>query len=121
MNIHRLALLIILLCASSLCAGEKRHGPEAIEIKVSVGTADEEMKFVPNTFSFERGKYYKLVLHNPSSEDALLHLGCTFDTYLYQEGLKSRTSPARPSRKYTAPLTILSLNPAPPSNGFSIP
>ena len=39
MNIHRLALLIILLCASSLCAGEKRHGPEAIEIKVSVGTA----------------------------------------------------------------------------------
>ena len=69
MNIHRLALLIILSCASSLCAGEKRHGPEAIEIKVSVGTADEEMKFVPDTLSFERGKYYKMVLHNPSSED----------------------------------------------------
>ena len=72
MNIHRILVLIILLCASSLWAEEKRHGPEAIEIKVNVGTADEEMKFVPDTFSFERGKYYKLVLHNPSSEDRLL-------------------------------------------------
>ena len=69
MNIHRLLVLIFLLCASSLWADEKRHGPAAIEVKVSVGTADEEIKFVPNTLSFERGKYYKLVLHNPSSED----------------------------------------------------
>ena len=69
MNIHRILVLIILLCASSLWAEEKRHGPRAIEVNVSLGTAEEEMKFVPDTFSFERGKYYKLVLHNPSSED----------------------------------------------------
>ena len=69
MNIHRILALIILLYASSLWAEEKRHGPSAIEVKVSLGTADEEMKFVPDTLSFERGKYYKLVLHNPSSDD----------------------------------------------------
>ena len=69
MKFHRLAVLVILLCASSLWAEEKRHGPRAIEVKVSLGTADEEMKFVPDTLSFERGKYYKLVLHNPSSDD----------------------------------------------------
>ena len=86
MNIHRLPVLIILLCASTLWAEEKRHGPSAIEVKVNLGTAEEEMKFVPDTLSFERGKYYKLVLHNPSSEGPLFHLGCLCDAYLHQEG-----------------------------------
>ena len=69
MKFHRLAVIIILLYVSSLGAEERRHGPKAIEVKVSLGTADEEMKFVPDSLSFERGKYYKLVLHNPSSDD----------------------------------------------------
>ena len=69
MKFHKLAVFVILLFSSSLWAEEKRHGPSAIEVRVSLGTADEEMKFVPDTLSFERGKYYKLVLHNPSSED----------------------------------------------------
>ena len=42
MNIHRILVLIILLCASSLWAEEKRHGPRAIEVNVSLGTAEEE-------------------------------------------------------------------------------
>ena len=69
MNVNKVLALIILLCASSLWAEEKRHGPQAIEVKVSLGSADEEMKFIPDTLSFERGKYYKLVLHNPSSDE----------------------------------------------------
>ncbi|NIN36548.1 MAG: biphenyl 2,3-dioxygenase [Gammaproteobacteria bacterium] len=53
---------------SSLCfaVGE---GPKAIEVKVSVGTADGKQVFVPDHLEFERGHHYKLVLHNPSNED----------------------------------------------------
>ena len=69
MKIQTTLILVILLHASLLGAQEKRHGPKAIEVKVSLGTADEEMKFVPDNLSFERGKYYKMVLHNPSSDD----------------------------------------------------
>jgi uncharacterized cupredoxin-like copper-binding protein len=50
-------------------AAEPAAGPEAIEVKVSVGTADGQQRFVPSELAFERGKYYKLVLHNPSKED----------------------------------------------------
>ena len=69
MKIQALLITVILLHASLPGAEERRHGPKAIEVKVSLGTADEEMKFVPDNLSFERGKYYKLVLHNPSSDD----------------------------------------------------
>ena len=54
MKYHKLAVFVILLPASSLWEEEKIHGPSAIEIKVSLGTADEEMKFVLDTRSFER-------------------------------------------------------------------
>lgn len=48
---------------------EKPHGPKAIEVKVELGTEDGELIFVPNTLTFERGNYYKLVIHNPSAQD----------------------------------------------------
>ncbi len=50
-------------------AEEKRHGPKAIEVKVETGTKDGQLVFIPNKLSFERGKYYKLVIHNPSGSD----------------------------------------------------
>jgi uncharacterized cupredoxin-like copper-binding protein len=40
--------------------------PEAIEVRVETGTADGQRKFIPDELNFERGKYYKLVIHNPS-------------------------------------------------------
>ena len=40
--------------------------PEAIEVRVETGTADGQRKFIPDELHFERGKYYKLVIHNPS-------------------------------------------------------
>jgi uncharacterized cupredoxin-like copper-binding protein len=43
--------------------------PEAIEVRVETGTSDGQLKFIPNEFSFERGKYYKLLIHNPSQKD----------------------------------------------------
>ncbi|MBF2026940.1 MAG: cupredoxin domain-containing protein [Oscillatoriales cyanobacterium C42_A2020_001] len=38
-----------------------------IEIKVHLGNASNELKFVPDTIEFAAGKRYKLVLDNPSN------------------------------------------------------
>ena len=62
-----LALLLVLI--TPLAFAEKPHGPKAIEVNISVGTSDGQMKFTPDTLTFERGNYYKLVITNPSSED----------------------------------------------------
>ncbi len=58
-----------LVLTSPFASAEKPHGPKAIEVNVSVGTEDGQMKFVPDTLTFERGNYYKLVITNPSSDD----------------------------------------------------
>jgi uncharacterized cupredoxin-like copper-binding protein len=39
---------------------------EITEVKVSLGTTEGELIFVPNNLEFEAGKKYKLVLDNPS-------------------------------------------------------
>ena len=62
-----LASSLLLLSSSALA--DKPHGPKAIEVKVAVGTADGQMKFVPNSLTFERGNYYKLVITNPSAHE----------------------------------------------------
>jgi uncharacterized cupredoxin-like copper-binding protein len=40
----------------------------AIELKVSLGNAANELKFIPNSLEFSPGKRYKLVLSNPSNQ-----------------------------------------------------
>jgi len=62
-------IIALLLAAAGLNAEEKHYGPKAIEIKIETGTKDGELKFVPDKLSFERGKYYKLVIHNPSTDE----------------------------------------------------
>ncbi|MEE9580215.1 MAG: hypothetical protein V3V74_02725, partial [Nitrosomonadaceae bacterium] len=62
-----LTLSIILI--TPLAYAEKPHGPKATEVNISVGTEDGQMKFTPESLTFERGTYYKLVITNPSSED----------------------------------------------------
>ena len=62
-----LALSLVLI--SPYVIAEKPHGPKSIEVNVSVGTEDGQMKFVPDSLTFERGKYYKLVISNPSSDE----------------------------------------------------
>ena len=47
----------------------KPHGPEAIEMTVELGSGDGDMVFTPDELTFERGKYYKLVITNPSEEE----------------------------------------------------
>jgi uncharacterized cupredoxin-like copper-binding protein len=62
-------LAVLLLMISPFALAEKPHGPKAIEVQVSVGTENGQMKFIPDTLTFERGNYYKLVITNPSAED----------------------------------------------------
>jgi uncharacterized cupredoxin-like copper-binding protein len=40
---------------------------EAIAIQVSLSNETNQLKFIPDHFTFESGKRYKLVLNNPSS------------------------------------------------------
>ena len=64
-------LMTALLAMQSLTvsADEPRHGPEAREVRVETGTVDGKLVFNPSKLSFERGVYYKLVIHNPSDSE----------------------------------------------------
>ncbi len=70
MKAINLCLLVLLSVPFNIVAAEKRGGPpESITVNVTAGTAEGELKFVPDKLRFERGKYYKLVISNPSSTD----------------------------------------------------
>ena len=51
-------LIGLFVFSSFVTAEEKRHGPMTIEVYVEVGTKDGQMQFTPDSFKFERGKYY---------------------------------------------------------------
>ena len=67
---HSRAVVLVLtgcLIALSWPAAVDAAGPPpAIEVSIDTGTADGQRRFVPNELHFERGKYYKLAIHNPS-------------------------------------------------------
>jgi uncharacterized cupredoxin-like copper-binding protein len=52
--------------ATSLIADLVRQ--PVVEMVVSLGTADNALRFVPDRLDFEAGKRYKLVLTNPSAQ-----------------------------------------------------
>lgn len=64
-----LSALFFISFISVAIADGPRHGPKAIEVKVNLGSADGKMAFIPDEFTFKRGQYYKLVIHNPSKDD----------------------------------------------------
>jgi uncharacterized cupredoxin-like copper-binding protein len=47
--------------------GDLSHQP-VIEVPVSLGNTEGELKFIPNTLQFSVGKRYKLLLTNPSEQ-----------------------------------------------------
>ncbi len=49
-------------------AAEPQKGPAPVEVKVEAGTKNNMLRFVPDHLRFERGVYYKLVIHNPSPQ-----------------------------------------------------
>ena len=58
-----LALLPLLLPSASFGGP-----PKAIEVRVETGSKQGHLQFFPSRFQFKRGKYYKLLIHNPSSD-----------------------------------------------------
>lgn len=48
---------------------ERPHGPKPVEVHVNLGTPDGQLIFVPDNLTFERSKYYKLTITNPSPDD----------------------------------------------------
>ena len=65
-----LYILLLSFVVTNTQAEEKKAGPpEAITVKVETGTESGELKFIPDKLRFERGKYYKLVIHNPGKLD----------------------------------------------------
>ena len=70
MKLFYLCILPLTFIFTYSQAAEQKSGPpEAITVMVETGTEAGELKFVPDKFRFERGKYYKLVIHNPSKMD----------------------------------------------------
>ena len=62
-------IMLSLVLFTPLAYADKKHGGKTIEVKISLGTKDNQMAFVPDTVTFERGKYYRLVLNNPSPDE----------------------------------------------------
>lgn len=56
--------LLPLLLASPSFGGP----PKAVEVRVETGSKQGQLRFFPNHLKFERGKYYQLLIHNPSPE-----------------------------------------------------
>jgi uncharacterized cupredoxin-like copper-binding protein len=62
------------------------------EIRVELGTANNDLVFLPNDLSFETGKLYKLVLHNPSTRPHYF-TSPGFEARIYTRKVQVMTSP----------------------------
>lgn len=58
--------ILFLLFQPAAIASPDLAKQTAIAVNVSLGNADNELRFIPDHFIFESGKRYKLVLSNPS-------------------------------------------------------
>ncbi|HEY9604907.1 MAG TPA: cupredoxin domain-containing protein [Allocoleopsis sp.] len=63
-----LMVLGLLLFLGSMPTPTAVAAPQVTEVKVSLGSTANELKFFPNDFQFVAGQRYKLVLDNPSSQ-----------------------------------------------------
>ena len=68
---HKFAGLIIVFLGVAISEPAFPAGDLAkqkpIEVRVELGSKDGELKFVPDSLTFETGKLYKLILSNPSN------------------------------------------------------
>lgn len=67
-RLSAIATLAIGMGMGAARAAEPPKGPSPVEVKVDLGTKDDKLRFVPDQLRFERGVYYKLVVHNPSPQ-----------------------------------------------------
>lgn len=64
MRLVALCLAAVMLTVTAAKADLTRQDP--IEVRVNLGNAEDARVFEPNGITFEVGKLYRLVLHNPS-------------------------------------------------------
>lgn len=62
--VKTLLLTVLLLPNINVIAAGDLSRQEPIEVRVQLGNADNEMRFIPSELEFETGKLYRLVLHN---------------------------------------------------------
>ncbi len=67
-NLSMLVMLAVTMGLGTAQAAEPQKGPRPVEVRVEVGTKENALRFVPEHLRFERGVYYKLILHNPSPQ-----------------------------------------------------
>ena len=67
---HGLGFVFVLnlLLPTCLYAAGDMTAQQPVEINVSLGNAENKLRFYPSTLEFETGKLYKLVIKNPSSQ-----------------------------------------------------
>ena len=100
-----LFIFISLVLISPLTYADKPHGPKATEVTISVGTTEGAMKFVPDTLTFERGNYYKLVINNPSADEHYF-TSDAFATHIFTRKVEVMDAAAKLLLKFMAQLTI---------------
>jgi len=69
-------LMIVMVAFLMVLPGNALAAPTAVDltqqpaiaVRISLGTPTNELKFVPNTLTFQAGNRYKLVLDNPSPQ-----------------------------------------------------
>ena len=77
--------------------------PEAIEVTVELGSGDGDMVFTPDELTFERGKYYKLVITNPVKK-SIISPRMPLPLVSLPARLRYRTRKAKHWLKSTGPL-----------------
>ena len=67
MNRIIISALLLLVLVSAYAAGDMT-AQKPIEVYVSLGDRQNQLRFYPDTLQFETGKLYKLVIKNPSKQ-----------------------------------------------------
>ncbi len=67
-NKPSIVLILGLFFSNYLYAAGDMTAQQPVEMTVSLGDADNKLRFYPATLEFETGKFYKLVIKNPSSQ-----------------------------------------------------
>ncbi len=67
-NKPNIVLIMGLFFPAYLYAAGDMTAQQPVEMTVSLGNAENKLRFYPSTLEFETGKLYKLVIKNPSSQ-----------------------------------------------------
>lgn len=117
---YRVLLGILFIALAGVVCAEKPHGPRAIEVNVTVGSDNGEMKFFPEVLTFERGNYYKLVITNPSKEDHYF-TSDAFSTHIFTRKIEVKDSAGKTVAEIHGSINDMELKPGAKVEWFFFP